>query len=73
MVLETSEAVLDLKPLALDTFEARLQPSGAFAAVAAMTGDDVLTPVRFERDGNGIITGLRWTAPAMPQLFERQR
>jgi CubicO group peptidase (beta-lactamase class C family) len=73
MVLETSEAVLDLKPIALDTFEARLQPSGAFAAVAAMTGDDVLTPVQFERDGNGVITGLRWTAPTMPQLFERQR
>jgi hypothetical protein len=73
LVLETSEAVLDLDPVGADTFDARLSPTAAFAAVVAMTGDDVVTPIRFERDGNGTISGLRWTSPALPQFFERQR
>jgi CubicO group peptidase (beta-lactamase class C family) len=72
IVLETSEAVLDLEAIDVDLFNARLSPTGAFEAVAAMTGDDVVTPVRFERDATGGITGLRWTSPALPQLFERQ-
>ncbi|WP_210496179.1 serine hydrolase [Microvirga antarctica] len=73
MVLETSEAVLDLEPTEPDTFSARLSPTAAFAAVAAMTGDDIVTPVQFERDGKGLVTGLRWTSPAIPQTFSRQR
>jgi hypothetical protein len=72
ILLETSEAVLDLEATDVDLFNARLSPTGAFAVVAAMTGDDIVTPVRFERDPKGAITGLRWTAPVMPQFFERQ-
>ena len=72
IVLETSEAVLDLEATDVDLFNARLSPTGDFAVVAAMTGDDVVTPVRFERDAKGGITGLRWTSPAMPQVFDRQ-
>lgn len=72
MVLETSEAVLDLEAIGTDLYNARLSPTGTFAAVAAMTGDDIVTPVRFERDQKGIVTGMRWTAPALPQFFERQ-
>ncbi|MGO4571017.1 serine hydrolase domain-containing protein [Microvirga sp. 2TAF3] len=70
--LEETEAVLTLEPLGADTFNARLDPTGDYAPVVAMTGDEPLTQIRFERDGNGAVKRMRWLSPSLPQVLERQ-
>lgn len=53
-------------------FQARLSPSGGYAPVVAMAGDTPFLQIRFERDGAGRITQMRWTSPELPHLFIRQ-
>ena len=70
--LEETEAVLALTPVDRDMFAARLMPEGAFAPVARMVGDEVLTRIRFERDEGGQVRRMRWLEPSLPQVLERQ-
>ena len=70
--LEETDATLLLTPRDDDVFDARLEGTGAFAPLVAMEGDGVLTQIRFERGADGAVTGLRWTSPALPQVFARQ-
>lgn len=71
--LEDTEATLTLTPRDEDLFDARLDASGAYVAVATMTGDEVITQVRFERGDGGAVTGMNWISPTLPQAFKRQQ
>ncbi|MBF9233169.1 serine hydrolase [Microvirga alba] len=70
--LEETDATLTLEQLDTDTFNARLDPTGPFAPVVALGGDDPVTQVRFERDDSGAIKRMRWLAPSLPHVLERQ-
>lgn len=70
--LEETDAMLTLTPLDTDLFNLTLDPEGAYAPVVAMSGEDPLTQVRFERDESGKVVRMRWLAPAMPMVLARQ-
>ncbi|MBZ6077178.1 serine hydrolase [Microvirga puerhi] len=70
--LEETDATLTLNPREKDLFEAHLAPTGEYATVLAMAGDESLTPVRFERDDSGKVRRMRWLSPELSQILEKQ-
>lgn len=73
LALEKTEAQIELEPNRDDPylFQARLAPTGAFAAPAEMSGGEPFTRVRFETDAAGKIMKMRWLNPELPHTFTR--
>jgi CubicO group peptidase (beta-lactamase class C family) len=73
LTLEKTEAQLLLEPNRDDPylFQARLAPTGAFVAPAAMSGGEAFVRLRFETDAVGKIAQMRWLSPELPHSFAR--
>lgn len=74
MTLEKTDAVALLEASKDDPnlFSARLMATAGYEPIVAIAGDVPFTQIRFERDGSGSITQLRWLSPELPHAFTRQ-
>jgi CubicO group peptidase (beta-lactamase class C family) len=53
-------------------FAVRLASEGPFAPIVAMTGDEPIATIRFEREATGRVTGFRFIDATLPHVFARQ-
>lgn len=74
MTLEKTDAVAVLEANKDDPnlFSARLSATAGYEPIVAITGEVPFTQIRFERDGVGGVTQLRWLSPELPHAFARQ-